>query len=224
LKITPLLAGAVLAIAASGAANAAITVYNAASTFGAATGALTLGVDSFNDLTTDNAIATPLSRAAGAFGYTATASTSTFYAAGAAADRWLTTDTPSAVMTFSGFTDISAISGLFFDSNINGGFAAGAIKVTVTDSLGATSAVTISNATVSSFEGFTSNGFITSLQVQAVQPNRVGFLWPTLNTLTLGGRSASAAVPEPAAWAMMIFGLGMAGATLRARKASLHFG
>jgi hypothetical protein len=41
-------------------------------------------------------------------------------------------------------------------------------------------------------------------------------------TVTIGanGLSAAGAVPEPAAWALMIGGFGFAGATLRRRKAA----
>ncbi|RYF21821.1 MAG: PEP-CTERM sorting domain-containing protein [Oxalobacteraceae bacterium] len=42
--------------------------------------------------------------------------------------------------------------------------------------------------------------------------------WATVNNLTLGGAAATGAVPEPASWAMMIFGMGAVGGALRRRQ------
>jgi hypothetical protein len=87
-------------------------------------------------------------------------------------------------ITFNAFTGtVRAIGGNFFNSDISGAFAAGSITLTVTDASGPVTQ-TITGATTSSFLGFVSNGLITSLVVTAVQPTS-GFLWPTVDNLTL---------------------------------------
>lgn len=207
-----LLAGVAGAAAVASGAHAAITVYDTTSSFASATKASTLGLDTFDDLAGGSFISSPLPRTAGTYSYTATASLGGLYGAGGGADSWLSTEEAASTITFSGFhDDISAIGGLFFDSDVSGAFASGAIRVSVADSLGATSVLTLDSASLSSFRGFTTNGHITSLTVAALQPE-MGVIWPTVNNLTLGE-----AVPEPATWAMMILGLGLAGATLRRR-------
>jgi len=215
-KVSLLLAGVACAAAMGGSANAAITVYASSSSFAAAVRPASLGVDTFDDLANRGALTSPLPRAAGDHSYTAAASAGSpdLYGAGDASDGWLSTFDATSTITFSGFDGISAIGGTFFDTSGAGDFAQGAIKLTVTDSLGATSMLTISDATLSIFRGFTTNGYITSLTVSAVQPES-GSLWPTVNDLTLG-----VAVPEPATWAMMILGFGLAGTALRRRTSA----
>ena len=107
-------------------------------------------------------------------------------------------------MTFSGFAPtIQAVGGNIFGSDINGSFKAGDILVTVTDSTGVTSEM-IFGATTTSFVGFVSDGVITSLTVESIQPAG-SFLWPTIDNFTLA-QGVTSAVPEPSTWAMMILG------------------
>jgi hypothetical protein len=122
-------------------------------------------------------------------------------------------------ITFFNFgPSISAIGANFFGSNISGIFQSGSIALSLTDSFGLTSH-TIINATTSSFIGFVSTGTITSLTVEAVQPG-TGFLWPTVDNLTLA-QGLTTAVPEPSTWAMMILGFaGVGFITYRRRKTS----
>lgn len=215
MKNALMIATAGLALAVAGNANAAITIYSSTGAFDAATTAK--GVDTFENLSITSSTSSPMTRSAGAYSYVASASTTTFFGAGSAADHWLSTNTATDTITFSGFTGgVSAIGGLFFASDITGLFGAGGVTLTATDSFGATSTQLLSNATTSTFLGFVSTGTITSLTLTAVQP--VGsFLWPTANNLTLAKTVAAPAVPEPTTWAMMIGGLGLVGAMLRRR-------
>jgi hypothetical protein len=185
-------------------ANAAI-VYTSQSSFAAATTAA--GVDTFSGLSTTSATSSPINRAAGAYSYSASSSTS-FYGAGSAANPSLSTNDATDLVTFYNFAPaISAIGGNFFGTDANGSFQTGNIALQLTDSLGVTS-YTILSATTTSFVGFVSSGSITSLTVQAVTPNSA--VWPTIDDLTLA-QGMTSAVPETSTWAMMILGFAAIG-------------
>ena len=211
-------ASALLAVTAIGipTANAAV-VYTSQAAFTAATTAA--GVDNYAGFNILSSTPSPINRSAGAYSYTAAAETSSFFGAGTTADPWLSTNTATDSITFSNFgPSISAIGANFFGSNISGLFQAGSIALSLTDSLGVTSH-TIINATTSSFIGFVSDGTITSLTVESVQPGN-GFLWPTVDNLTLA-QGLTSAVPEPSTWAMMILGFaGVGFLAYRRRKTS----
>lgn len=207
-----------------GAAQAAITVYTSQSAFNAATTAA--GTDTFESLSITGSTPSPITRSAGAYGYTATTSNldpnggTGFYGAGSSADHWLSTNYALDTVTFSNFTGgVSALGGLFFGSNISGAFASGNVILTATDSLGATVTRTITSATTSSFLGFVSTGSMSNVTLSAVQPTG-GNLWPTANNLTLAQAAATPAVPEPATWAMMILGMGAVGFAMRRSRTS----
>jgi hypothetical protein len=211
---------ALLAVTAIGipTANAAV-VYTSQAAFNAATTAA--GVDTYTGFSTVSATSSPITRSAGAYSYTAAVETTNFFGAGTTADPWLSTNTATDSITFFNFgPSISAIGANFFGSEINGTFKSGDIALSLTDSLGVTFH-TIINATTSSFIGFVSDGTITSLTVEAVQPSPgSGFLWPTVDNLTLA-QGLTSAVPEPSTWAMMILGFaGVGFMTYRRRKTS----
>lgn len=208
--IKPLALAALMA--ATGAAQAELTVYNSQASFLAAV--TNPGVDGFDGLSITTSTPSPLTRNAGPYAYTASVTTTSFFGAGTTANPWLSTNTATDSVTFSGFTGgVSAIGGLFFGSNISGLFAAGSVTLTATDSLGATMTQTITGATTSSFLGFTSTGTITSLVLTSVQPAS-GFLWPTADNLTL----AVATVPEAQTYALMLAGLGVLSLVARRRR------
>ena len=218
-SLTSLIAtSALLAVTAIGipTANAAV-VYTSQAAFNAATTAA--GVDNYTGFSITGSTPSPITRSAGAYGYTAAAETSTFFGAGTTANPWLSTNTATDSITFFNFASpISAIGANFFGSNISGLFQSGSIALSLTDSFGLTSH-TIISATTSSFIGFVSSGTITSLTVEAVQPG-TGFLWPTVDNLTLA-QGLTTAVPEPSTWAMMILGFaGVGFMTYRRRKTS----
>ena len=196
----------------AGAAQASIVTYTSQSSYLAAISAP--GVETFNNLPLAP-VNSPLTRAAGAYGYTATAA-SGFYPAGTVGDVWLSTDTAHDPINFNAFTGgVFGFGGFFFDSDINGNFLAGDITISATDA-GGTTSQTIFGATTSSFLGFVSDTGITSASVTSVQAANPA--WPTINNLTLG-----AAVPEPGIWAMMLLGMGLVGASLRRRKLAASF-
>lgn len=214
LLIKPLTAAALLIVA--GASHATITVFTSQSAFLAAVSAP--GVDTFDDLPLAS-VSSPLVRGAGSYGYTGTAidtsgTMSSFFNGGTTADVWLSTRTATDTITFSAFTGgVRAAGGNFFASDTNGLFTAGNLTLTATDASG-TITQRITNATVTGFLGFVSNGPLTSITVAAVQPV-VGSVFPAVNNLTL-----ATAVPEVQTYAMMLagLGLGLMGYTARRRR------
>ena len=217
LIVRGLLAGGALLLASS--ANAAITVYESSASFNAAiTGAVT---DTFNDLS-ETLISSPLARTAGGYSYQVTAANGLFPGS-VAGNRFMSTNTATDTLSFVNFSNgPSAIGGRFFSSNIAGQFTPSAqISVTATDSFGSVLEV-ILNPTTASFRGFTTNGTIVSLAVSGFNPDPAGpFFWPSVDDLTLG--VADSAIPEPATWAMMLGGFGLAGSALRRRRVSVAF-
>ena len=204
------LAVAIAVAGTSATAYAGPTLYNSQAAYLAAVGAT--GVDTFDNLSNAGPTATPITRTAGAFGYSA-ATPNDFYGAGSGGDYWLSTNVATDTITFNNFTGgVVGFGGLFFGSDINGLFKAGGVTVSATDATGTTT-FTINNATTSSFIGFVSSGPMLSATVFAVQPTS-GYLWPTVNNLTLAG-AATSGVPEPATWAMLFLGFGGMGYTLR---------
>ena len=198
-------------ICAAGASQAALTVYTSQASFLAAVSSP--GVDTYTGFSITGTTASPITRAAGAYGYTATASTSTFFGAGTTANPWLSTNLATDSITFDAFTGgVSAFGGNFFASNIAGAFLAGDVTLAATDSLGATSSQTIAGATVSSFLGFVSSGSLTSVVLSAVQTDVP--VWPTADNVTL----AVGVVPEPGTYGLMLAGLGIVGFMARRRR------
>lgn len=207
--IKPLAAAALLAVA--GASQAAITVYTSQSAFLAAVS--NVGVDTFNDLPLSSA-PSPIFRNAGSYSYTGTVSTTSFFQAGTTADVWLSTNTATDTITFNAFSGgASAIGGNFFGSDINGAFLSGDLTLVATDASGSVTQ-TLTSATTTGFLGFVSTGPLSSLTITSVQPVS-GFLWPTVNNLTL---ALAAPVPEPQTYAMLLAGLGFVGFMARRRR------
>ena len=210
--LQPLALAALFAV--SGASHAALTVFTNQASFLSTITAV--GVDGYNGFSIVAATNSPITRTAGAYTYTAAASSSSFFGAGTVANPWLSTNVATDSITFSGFSpNVVGIGGNFFGSDINGLFAAGNITLVATDSLGAISTQTITAATVSSFLGFRSTGTITSLVVASVQGATP--LWPTVDNLTMGV-AAVGNVPEPETYALMLAGLGVVGFMARRRR------
>jgi hypothetical protein len=192
-------------IAISGAVQAALVVFNSQSSFFAAV--TSPGVDTYTNVSVTSATASPMTRQAGPYVYMA-ASPDGFFGAGSAANPWLSTNTAADSITFSNFSgSASAIGGFFVGSDVNGAFASGSLRLIATDSLGAISNQTIAGG-VTSFLGFVSTGTLASLVVSAVQPAG-GFLWPSVDNLSLAlaAPSGPAPIPEPTSGALLLIAL-----------------
>jgi len=199
----------------AGGSQAALTVFTSQASFLGSVSSP--GVDGFNGFSITDSTPSPLSRVAGSYTYTASTGSSGFFGAGTNADPWLSTDTNTDSITFSGFgAGVSAIGGNFFGSELEGAFVTGTISLTATDSFGAITTQNIVNATTNSFLGFVSTGALTSLVVSAIQPPS-DFVWPTVNNLILA-QAVSPSVPEPQTYALMLAGLGLVGLIARRRK------
>jgi hypothetical protein len=211
------LVGAALFLAS--AAQATITIYVTQSSYLAAISAP--GVDSFDNLTDNTPLSGPLTRLAGAYGYTASVgpSSPTFFRAGAPfpGDGWLTTNNNTDTITFSGFSaSIRGVGGNFFGSNFANSLATTAtINLSATDASGTVNQ-TLINPTTTSFVGFVSTGALSNVKVfVGVAGTGLGDVYPTVNNLTVG---VAAAVPENQTLALMLSGLAMLGMAVRRSK------
>lgn len=203
-------------LTAQGAAQAALTVYTSEASFLAALSAA--GVDSFDDLDPTAALAQPLNRTAGAYGYSASVGAGgSFWPAGTlGGDAWLGVDQPLDTVTFNAFSGgVNAVGGFFFGSDVYGSFTtAQQISVSASDTGGSLSQALLAPGT-GSFLGFISTGAISSLQVWVgAQGSGEAGVWPTINNLTLGH---ALAVPEPQTYALLLSGLGLVGWMARRR-------
>ncbi|MES3034600.1 MAG: PEP-CTERM sorting domain-containing protein [Gemmatimonadota bacterium] len=190
-------------------ALAQFTVYTSLASFLAATTGA--GTDTFEDLSITTATPAPLARTAGSFGYTASVNTTSFFGAGSAADRWLSTNTTTDIITFNGFgPGVRGVGGLFFGTDAAGAFRPASSIVLVARTASGMSTRTVLDATLATFVGFVASADLISLTVEAVQPlSGSAFAWPTVNNLVLAGAPAMNVVPEPATWLMMVTGFGM---------------
>ncbi len=199
-------------LSAAGASQAAVQVYTDSASFLAAVTAA--ATDTFDNLTAGTPYASPMTRSAGTYGYTASVTRSdgsadTFYPAGGGGDSWLSPNVVDDTISFTGFTSpIYAIGGLFFGTNFAGAFAAGlSLDVTISDGTTTTTSSVV-NGTTSSFLGFVSSTAIVSMSV--TEQASASPTWPTINNLVV-------AVPEPQTYALMLAGLAMVGASVRRR-------
>lgn len=152
------------------------------------------GVDTFDDLSVVSPTPSPLNRTAGPYTYTASTTLSAFFAAGTAADPWLSTDTSTDMITFANFVGgVQAFGGFFFGTDLFGNFVPGvAIRVAGTDASGAAMEDVI-GMTTSTFVGFVTTGTLTSVTVVSLQS---GF-WPTVDDAILGRAGPLTPVPQP---------------------------
>jgi hypothetical protein len=209
-------------LASFGSAEAAIAVYKTQASYLAAISAP--GFDNFNDLDPADTLATPQSRVAGAYSYTAsTAPAEEFFPSGTqGGDVWLSTTLRKNSITFDAFSsNVRGVGGFFFRTDSNGlltsepariNFSATDASETVLDKL--------DDSTLTSFLGFVTTGAFTSLKLW-VGDEGVGVdgVWASVNDLTLGAEAVAPPIPEPETYALMLGGLALMGALVRRRKA-----
>lgn len=210
-------------LAASGAVQAAITVYTTQASFLAAVTAP--GTDSFDDLDYTQTVDGPLPRTAGPYSYGASAgpTSSLFYPASGdiinPVDIWLSTNNRQDTIYATGFSaGVTAVGGYFFGSNLAGvPISAAVLTVSATDTDGTTSeALLNTGAPDSTFRGFVSTGGLTSLSLWVgAQGSGETDVYPTINDLTL---AVAVAVPEPQTYALMLGGLALLGWAARRNK------
>ena len=205
------------------AAQAQITVFN--SVAGWLSAVSTPGLDTFNDLDiAEGFYETPLFRNAGVHGYRASA-VEGFVPAGVdvgpppLSDTWLSNFFVQDVMVFDNFSpSVRGVGAEFFLTNASGLFVpTGQISITVVS--GAfTDTQTLTNATTTSFRGFTTVGAINSVTVAAVRPNSEQ-IFATVNNFRLGAAPTSV-IPEPSTYLLMATGVVVLGALSRRRRAA----
>jgi len=202
-------------VLASSISQAALTVYTDQASFLAAVSAP--GTDTFDDV--DGTTASPISRTAGAYSYSASA-TDGFFGVGTTSDHWLSTYTSKDTILFNNFGGgVQAIGGYFFGSTIDGVFFPGqSITVVAGDSDGDSITKLISDSTTTGFLGFISDSLITQLSVTAVQIVESANNWAAVNDLVLATTSSNN-IPEPGTVPMVLAALGVLGLMAKRRKA-----
>lgn len=145
------------------------------------------------------------------FSYRAT-NQSGFFHVGPPGDTWMSTifADEDIVFTFNG-APVTAVGGFFFLTDFDGFVTGGTVTVTLNNG----TTFSVSNATETSFIGFTTDIPILTLTLTPDQSGQF-FTWPTANDFIVGVASPQQAIPEPAS--VVLAGLGIAGFAGLARR------
>ena len=178
----------------------ATTIYTNQATFLAATQP-GYYLETFNSLPQFTQLASPLNFSSNGFTYNATAPTAGFFNIGPSGDTWLSTFHEFDPIVFN-FTsnNVTSVGGFFFLTDLTGNAAGGTVTVTLNNG----KMFSITDASSTSFIGFTTAGPIESL---TVTPPSSG---ATLTFATVNDFITGKAVPETGSSALLL-GLGMVG-------------
>jgi hypothetical protein len=202
-RMTRAALGVTALIAVPAAAHAQFTVYTSLASYLAAVGAN--GTDTYTGFLITGLTPSPITRAAGAYSYTATAAGG-FWGAGTTANPWLATNAASDVTTFNTFTPtVRAIGGNFFASDHSGAFKIGNINITATNA-GGTFTWLLTAPAVTDFFGVVSTSAISSFTMSSVTSTN-DRTWATADNLILAEARPSSVVPEPSTYLLMGTGL-----------------
>ena len=157
--------------------------------------------ETFNSLPQFTQLASPLNFSSNGFSYNATAPTAGFFNLGPSGDTWLSTFHEFDPIIFN-FTsnNVTAVGGFFFLTDLNGNAAGGTVTVTLNNG----KMFSITDASSTSFIGFTTGVPIQSLTVTPPSGGAT-LVFATVNDFITGK-----AVPETGSSALLL-GLGMVG-------------
>jgi hypothetical protein len=158
-------------------------------------------LETFNSLPQFTQLASPLSFSSNGFSYNATAPTAGFFNIGPSGDTWLSTFHEFDPIIFN-FTsnNVTSVGGFFFLTDLTGNAAGGTVTVTLNNG----KMFSITDASSTSFIGFTTGAPIQSLTVTPPSSG-ADLIFATVNDFITGK-----AVPETGSSALLL-GLGMVG-------------
>jgi hypothetical protein len=158
-------------------------------------------LETFNSLPQFTQVPSPLSFSTNGFSYNATAPTAGFFNLGPSGDTWLSTFHEFDPIIFN-FTsnNVTAVGGFFFLTDLTGNVAGGTVTVTLNNG----KMFSITDASSTSFIGFTTRVPIQSLTVNP-PPGGSTLVFATVNDFITGKT-----VPETGSSALLL-GLGMVG-------------
>ena len=158
-------------------------------------------LETFNSLPQFTQLASPLSFSSSGFSYNATAPTAGFFNLGPTGDTWLSTFHEFDPIIFN-FTsnNVTSVGGFFFLTDLTGNVAGGTVTVTLNNG----KMFSITDASSTSFIGFTTGVPIQSLTVTPPSSGAT-LVFATVNDFITGK-----AVPETGSSALLL-GFGMAG-------------
>ena len=189
-----------MSLASSAISTNATTIYTNQAAFLAATQP-GYYLETFNSLPQFTQLASPLSFSSNGFSYNATAPTAGFFNLGPSGDTWLSTFHEFDPIIFN-FTsnNVTSVGGFFFLTDLTGNVAGGTVTVTLNNG----KMFSISDASSTSFIGFTTGVPIQSLTVTPPSSGAT-LVFATVNDFITGK-----AVPETGSSALLL-GLGMVG-------------
>ena len=158
-------------------------------------------LETFNSLPQFTQLASPLSFSSSGFSYNATAPTAGFFNIGPSGDTWLSTFHEFDPIIFN-FTsnNVTSVGGFFFLTDLTGNVAGGTVTVTLNNG----KMFSVTDASSTSFIGFTTGVPIQSLTVTPPSSGAT-LVFATVNDFITGK-----AVPETGSSALLL-GFGMAG-------------